>query len=398
MKICMFAKGLPVHILGGMETQVNEIVNGLVERGHKVTVITTKHPRGIEKEVSKNLRIFYVGNKSLKYTRKFHKESAKLFKILDVEEDFDIIHSQSVSGFGFVEYANSKKPFIITLHGSFKREVSSAFYAGGIKNWFVSTPYLFLKYILSVKKKEKRMLDAAKKVLTDTKETKLDIMQQYKIPEEKFVLVYNGIDTEKFRPINVENFRNKLGFSRESKFIVSSGRITRQKGYHLLIKILPDLLKKFDTKLIIIGKGEYLDNLKKLTEKLKVSGTVIFTGKISDKEMINYYNLADVFAFPTLRWESFGIVIAEAMSCGKPAISTNIGAIPSVIDDSENGFLIDSGNTKQLRDKILTLFENEELAKKMGKNARNKIVEKFDKDRINEIIIKSYRETANNFT
>jgi len=57
MKICMFAKGLPVHITGGMEIHVQELVEGLIKRGHKVTVITTKHPKGIEKEEKENLRI-----------------------------------------------------------------------------------------------------------------------------------------------------------------------------------------------------------------------------------------------------------------------------------------------------------------------------------------------------
>jgi len=95
MNICMFAKGLPVHITGGMEIHVKELAEGLVRSGHKVTIITTRHPKGIEKEET-NLKIYYVGDKPLKYTTKeFREESVKLFLKLNEKENFDLVHSQS---------------------------------------------------------------------------------------------------------------------------------------------------------------------------------------------------------------------------------------------------------------------------------------------------------------
>ena len=145
----------------------------------------------------------------------------------------------------------------------------------------------------------------------------------------------------------------------------------------MIIEIVPELLKDFDLKLVIVGTGEYLENLKRLAKEKGVLDKVIFAGKVTDEEMIKYYNLANVFVFPTLRVEAFGIVVAEAMACGKPAIATRIGGIPTVVDDNKNGFLIERGNLKELKNKILMLLKDDKLAKRIGKAAREKVVNNF---------------------
>lgn len=66
MNICIFAKGLPVHITGGMERHVWNLAEGIFKKAYEVTIITTKHPEGIEKEEKDNLRIYYVADKPLK--------------------------------------------------------------------------------------------------------------------------------------------------------------------------------------------------------------------------------------------------------------------------------------------------------------------------------------------
>lgn len=394
MKICMFAKGLPVHVIGGLELHTQFLTEKLTERGHDVTVITTKHPKGLRSDNINGVKIYYVGDKSLKYTENFFKESYELFKRLNTDENFDVVHSQSTSGYGFVKYSKIEKPFVTTMHGIMKNEIASIMNEGGLKNWLV-IPYLFFKYMTNIKKRDMCSLQASKKIISDSKELKNDLIKEYRIPEEKITIIYDGIDVNKFKPATVDDFRKKLRIEKDEKIILSSGRIVKQKGYHLIVQILPEILKEMKVRLIIVGDGDYLQHLKDLVRKRNISNNVLFTGKVSEQDLIKYYNLADVFVFPTLRVEAFGIVIAEAMSCGKPVVATKVGGIQTVVDDSENGYLIEMNNLKELKERLMMVFSNEKLAKKLGNAARKKVVENFSLEKMIDDTIKVYEEVAN---
>jgi glycosyltransferase involved in cell wall biosynthesis len=144
--------------------------------------------------------------------------------------------------------------------------------------------------------------------------------------------------------------------------------------------------------LFIVGTGPYLHDLKEMAIKLNILGKVIFTGGVSDENLLKYYNLADIFAFPTLRMEGLPLVLPEAMACEKPVIASRIGGITTVIDNNKDGILIETGNLKELKGKVLEVLGNEELARKLGKNARKKVVERFGLDRMIKDTIKIYEE------
>ncbi len=172
MNICVFAKGLPVHATGGMEIHVQEVVNGLIKKGHKVTIITTKHPDDIATEDKGNLHIYYLGGKSLKCTNKFYKESAKLFEKLNLEDRFDIVHSQSTSGYGFAKYCHDKTPFILTLQGTTINEIYSALNTKSLKG-VVNALYIFLNdFVINHNKEDIASCKRANKIIAVSKELK----------------------------------------------------------------------------------------------------------------------------------------------------------------------------------------------------------------------------------
>jgi len=389
MNICMFAKGLPVHVQGGMEMHVEDLINGLVKRGHRVTVITTKHPRGIKREEDKNLKIYYVGDKPLKYTKTFFKESAELFEAISKQEGFDIVHSQSIAGAGVVRFTRTKLPIVVTLHGTILNEIKSALNNRSLKG-YVRASYLLLKMLMD--KTDRLLLKRANKIIAVSHQLCDDIRQQYRIPEEKLVTIPNGVNIDRFKPLDVSDLKERLNLLSGEKILLSVGKIEKQKGHHLLLKILPDISKVHAVKTIIVGGGSYLTTLKKMTVKFGITDKVIFTGEIYHKDLPRYYNLADIFVFPTLMKESFGLVIAEAMACGKPVIASRIGGVPTVIEDGKDGFLIKPNNLRDLKEKILVLLGDEKLAKKIGKTAREKVVRRFSVDRMVNDTIKTYEK------
>ena len=267
-------------------------------------------------------------------------------------------------------------------------EIKSALNKSSLKG-FIRASYLLLKMLTD--KTDRLLLKRADKIIAVSHQLCDDIRQQYRLPEEKLVTIPNGVNIDRFKPLDVSDLKERLNLSGE-KILLSVGKIEKQKGYHLLLKILPDILKVHDVKTVIVGGGSYLTTLKKLTIKFGITDKVIFTGEIPHKDLPRYYNLADIFVFPTLMKESFGLVVAEAMACERPVIASRIGGVPTVIEDGKDGFLTKPNNLRDLREKILVLLGDEKLAKKIGKTAREKVVRRFSVDRMVNDTIKTYEE------
>ncbi len=206
-------------------------------------------------------------------------------------------------------------------------------------------------------------------------------------------MIPNGIDVDKFKPgLEVSELRKKYGLQNE-KIILTIGVMTGQKGHDLLIRSMPELLKAGkNLKLILVGFGPKMNDLENMARKLNVLENIVFTGKIPYDKLPLYYNLADVFVFPTLRVEAGPLVIPEAMACGKPVIASRIGGIPTVIEDYIDGILIEPGNLKELKKKIMEILGDEKLARTLGENARKKIVEQYSVDRMVKNTIKVYEK------
>jgi len=377
VNICIFAKYLPIHVTGGMEIHIRDLVNGLVERGHKVSIITSKHPEGIEKEEEKNQTIYYLKS-AAKFTREqYYKESAKKFEEINKQENFNIVHSQSTLGYGYVRVRKKNKPLVVTSHGTAVGEIKTIL--EGKQRWqsFFGLPFWSKRYLFD----EREVFQEADKIIAVSNELKEDIKRQYKIQEAKLITIPNGVDTNKFRPLDKENLKARWGIKNE-KIIVSIGKLIMPKGHHLLIKVLSEFLKNTNIKLFIVGTGPYMQNLKEITRKLGVSDKVFFAGEVQHEELASFYNLADVFVFPSLLKEGLPYVILEAMACGVPVIASHTGGIPTAIENYKTGILVGPGNLSELNEKILEVLNDEELARRLGKKARKKVLEEFSLDKM----------------
>jgi glycosyltransferase involved in cell wall biosynthesis len=169
--------------------------------------------------------------------------------------------------------------------------------------------------------------------------------------KRKVNLLYNGVDINLFKPDKKirKEFRKKYNLENK-KILISVGRIVALKGHKLVIEILPELE---DFVYIIIGKGGNLENLKNLAKKLGVEKKVLFLGEINNKELYKYINMADLFIQPTIGNEAFGITLIEAMACNIPVIASKNGGMIEIVKESENGFLFEINNKKELKEKIL---------------------------------------------
>jgi len=183
-----------------------------------------------------------------------------------------------------------------------------------------------------------------------------------------------GVETETFKyvpPVKKDYFE-----------IMTAGYLLRRKGIQYLIDAMPLILREFkNVKLRIVGDGPFKPELMRLVKKLSLDDIISFGGLVPRDEMIKYYASCDVYVQPSLS-ETFPSTIREAMSAGRPVITTNVGFIEEHIIDSVNGFLVPKENSRALTGKILLLLSDEDLRLKIGTKAKAYVENSFNWDRI----------------
>ena len=166
----------------------------------------------------------------------------------------------------------------------------------------------------------------------------------FKVDEKLLDVVYNGVDISKYQIKDLSSSNsNKVRF-------IYVGRLLPYKGVHVLIEALSQLKDATNIQVDIVGEGPQRAELEQQVEKYGMSEWVTFHGLRMD--VPDLLRNADFFVHPAVWNEGFGIALIEAMSVGLPCIAFKRGAIPEIINDGENGFIIDGIDSKKLADKI----------------------------------------------
>jgi len=194
-----------------------------------------------------------------------------------------------------------------------------------------------------------------------------------------------GINTELFKPLNPDiSLRQGLKIGDNEIVIITACRLVGWKGIQYSIRGIGLLIKKgYNIKYLIIGDGEDRERLKTIAKDLGISESVYFLGDIKNSELPRYYSIAHAAVFPSIANETFGISIAEAMSCGIPVVSTKIGGIPEVVADG-TGFLVQPEDEDALAESIEKIITNSELKENLGCSGRKWVIENFNWDKIVE--------------
>ena len=199
-----------------------------------------------------------------------------------------------------------------------------------------------------------------------------------KAPQEKIKVIPAGVDVKEFYPKDDTTFKQTLGYD-NAPLILTVARLHPNKGLPNLIKAMKYVTKSVPlAKLVILGKGSLHSPLRKLASHLGLEDSIRFhIDPIPNNKMITVYSSCDIFVLPSLR-EPFGRALVEALACGKPAIATNIGGPKDLIIDEKTGFLVQPGDIRQLAARMIALLTDQDLAGKLGSNARRRIEEEYD--------------------
>lgn len=202
----------------------------------------------------------------------------------------------------------------------------------------------------------------------------------------KIKVVHPGTDPERFYPADKDmSLVESLGLY--NKFVLlTTGRLTPRKGQDMVIMALPEIKKTIpNVAYLVVGNGEYLENLKALTVKFGVEDSVIFCNSVSDEMLPKMYNICDVFLMPnrtldTNDAEGFGIVFLEANACGKPVIGGNSGGVPDAIVNDVTGYIIQANSPDNISKAVIDLYLKPEKMKMIGVAGRERILSCFSWD------------------
>ncbi|MES2023517.1 MAG: glycosyltransferase [Patescibacteria group bacterium] len=207
-------------------------------------------------------------------------------------------------------------------------------------------------------------------------------------------VVSNGINLQDFQPKGVGDFYEKFNIPTDRVKLLFVGRLFPEKSIDTLIKAMPFIIKKHPkTHLMIVGGGHLRSSLEKLAHKLGVSKHITFLGLISEEDKISAYNACDIFILPSLA-ELEGMVVLEAMACGKPIIVSDAEMSASRYFVDGNGFLFKTQDHEDLAHQALKLIIDTDLRNKMGIVSLAKI-QNYDINKSVELLEEVYYSALN---
>ena len=372
---------------GGQGVYLRYLSKGLVEQGHTVDVISGPPYPHLDPRVRlielPSLDLFANGLLSLRprhlrsltdmieWTSKltggfaepytFGRRAVKYLQ--EHGHEYDLIHDNQSLSFGMLEIQDMGLPLVTTVHHPITSDLRIALNAAG-NAW----ERLLIRRWHSFLNMQKKVVKQLRNVVTVSDCSRQDIARDFGLQPAGISLVYNGIDTGTFHPLEgVE--RNPL------RLMATCSADAPLKGMRYLLLSYARLLEKYpNLELLLVSKPQPGGKTEKLVRRLKLKDKVRFVNNISTEQMVRYYAEASIAVVPSI-YEGFGLPAGEAMACGVPVVSTDGGALPEVVGDA--GVIVPAKNVAEMVEAIDGLLQDETRRRQLGEAGRERILEKF---------------------
>lgn len=334
---------------GGREQHILDVVRGLAKNGHKVITISRANKDIIEKFSSYGQHLVLPLRKITDFTS--IRALAKVIK----ESHAEIIHTHSTLDTWIallaVKLVGRGRVFL-TRHIVTKVKTDLA------HKWFYKS---------------------LAGLICPSQMVRNDFIEQAPwMDESKLKVVYNGVDIDKLTAKTGDEFRTELGLTAEDILVGYVGRIAEEKGIEYLIRAIAKVAdSNRNIKVVIVGHGDnnYFEKLKQETVTLGINKSVNFYGFTNDVAKV--MNGIDVLVLPCIWQEVFGLVLCEAMACGKVPITTVLGAQREIIEEGKTGYFIPTKDADALAHLLLKVCSNRNEMQLIGARAKQVVEHKF---------------------
>ena len=412
MEIVFFVYEFPPYLVGGLGTYAEYVTREFVRMGHDVTVFSMHTKEAPTRDVYRGVEVHRPIVKDINI-------SLLLPMFIPEEVRRWSVDGQRFFGNIFLYNVLSASKLVNDLVRTERRKVDlivSHDWLGSIGGILASKglgkPLIFHVHSTeqgragdgsdTIKRLERITADHAERIVTVSYAMR-DHLVSLGYDEKKIRVVYNGIDPEKYSPDRVKpeeakNLRRSLGIEDDEYMILFLGRLNWVKGADVLLHAMPEILSRVPkAKLVIVGLGDQQEMLKHETQRLDLTKNVILKYEFLPEDVkIKYYAASDVCVFPS-KYEPFGIVCTEAMSMGKPVVVGARGVSglrEQVVPSGPNqcGFHINPYDPSDIAKFVSILLEDDDLRRRCGENARNRVLKFFTWNSVAENTIRVYNE------
>lgn len=326
-----------------------------------------------ERETERNLTIHRCPYLKLyPFNNHFHRIFVDR-RLREMHDEIDVLHLHSPIS----PPVKTEFPTVATVHTPLRHKSEITPRTGLSK-------YLHKGQNIVSKSIEKDIIKKSEIVTTVSDSVKGDL-QEYGVTKNEIVVTPNGVNTAEFSPSSGTTDGNQLLYT---------GRLAPEKGLPDLFEAVHTVTKSgYDLRLIITGKGEYEDVLREEAKRLNIENQVDFAGFVSREKLIDLYEMADIYVFPTY-YEGLPTSILEAMAAGLPIVSTTAHGVTDLLDHEETGLLSSPGESDQFASNIRRLMDDSQLRQQLGSAARNEAVTTYDWEIVSQKMKSVYEEVA----
>lgn len=378
MRLLVLSWEYPPRIVGGIARHVEELSEALAKAGVEVHVVTADHPNTLEHETVRGVHIHRL--KSLGYqtpdflTGIMQMNFGMITYALELhrEQPFDLIHAHDwlVAHAGIALKKGLSVPLLSTIHATEAGRNRGHLHSD--LSQYINTMEWLLCY-------------ESWRVIVCSQYMAREVQQQFGVPADKLDILPNGVMFEKFnRTMSAQErqaFRRHFAADHQ-KLVFFVGRMVPEKGAQVLLEAVPGVLARYpDARFVVVGKGGFLNDLKRRAHELGVAPYVNFTGFVSDGDLHKLYQIVDLAVFPSL-YEPFGIVALEGMAAQLPTVVSDTGGLAEIVQHTQSGITTYAGNADSLAWGITEVLQHPDYAHKLASEARRRVETVFNWTRI----------------
>lgn len=352
---------------GGQEIRILQESLSFTKLGYRILIACQKGSQLAEQAIKSGLPVFII-------QMRFAYDPVAIAKLLRLirGERVDVVHTHSSRDSWIAGIAGriAKIPVVRSRHLSTPVNQS----------WCSTFVYRYLSDI----------------IITSGTHIKDALVTKNKLDPAKTVSIPAGVDIERF-DINIsgEKIRNEFRLKNALPIVGVVAILRSWKGHSYLLEAIPRVVSIYpDARFLIIGNGPQWDNLHKKIRELGIENHVIMTGFRDDIPEI--MAALDIFVLPSTASEATSQVIPQALAMGKPAIATNVGGLPEIIEDGVTGLLILPKDHEAISNAIIWMVKHREKAHEMAMNGRDKILKRYTFQRMIERTSEVYNYVLKN--
>lgn len=276
---------------------------------------------------------------------------------------YDLIHDNQSLSYGVMKLQSDGFPLVTTVHHPITNDRRIALRAA--RGW---RERLLVKRWHSFLHMQGKVIKRLRNIITVSEQSRQDIARDFGLSVDQIGLIYNGIDTAVFRPIEVSS-GDRL------RLMATASADAPLKGLRYLLKAYAALLAEFpNLELLVIGQPQAGGKTDRLLDRLGLRQRVQFVTGVSTEELVSLYSQATIAVIPSI-YEGFGLPAGEAMACAVPVVSTNGGALPEIVGDA--GVIVPTANAEALTSALSRLLKDQSERARLANAGRQRILENF---------------------